>query len=85
VTVALFEASVFVHCAMKLPWKIAELKILIKRGGPRALPLLVAFMALNGVVSAIGRAPKLSRHSDPDAIMVIVFFASSYALYIGPW
>jgi hypothetical protein len=82
---AFSEASVFVHGAMKLPWEVAELRILIKRGGPHALPLLIAIMALNGVVFAAVKAARLSRLSDPDAIVEIVFFANNYALYTGPW
>jgi hypothetical protein len=82
---ALMEMSAIVHASTKLPCGVTELGVIIKRGAPHTLPLWFIISEISGVVSFAVKAGRLSRFSDPDAIVENVFCAICFATYCGPW
>ena len=84
VCVASLDAALFVHASLKLPWNLADLATVSKRGAPHTMPLWVAVVGLTGLVSYAVKAPRTSRFSDPDATIEIIFAATSIAIFTGP-
>jgi hypothetical protein len=82
--VTVIEASLLVHASMKLPWGLAGLGTIIKRGTPHTLPLWFAVSGLAGLFSYGVKASRQSRFSDPEATIEIGFWAVSFASFIGP-
>jgi hypothetical protein len=84
-SMVLLNLSGFVHAAKKLPWNVADVKMLIKRGFPHVLPLWAMAQYLLGMVSCAVKTNRLSRLSDSDAVVEIAFFAPAFAIVVGPW